>query len=135
MPGRVRRTRGNPLQFYSLWHQIQGRGSRRHLEIFLEGAFLCADHFVEGDLTVHESGQKPRVLTRQELREEYVRSCGLPESLGDSKRYPWYSTFADYAFFSSLAGRRPCHPSFVEALPVHKLVETIYRMANGLSAG
>ena len=125
----LRTPAGAPVRFSSLWHAVEGRGSRRHLELFFDRGLVSTEYFTSGDILVQSGAREPSLLPARQVLEEYIEHHGYPGRLGDLKQYPWYATFATLGFLQSVQRREPCQPDFADCLPVHELVEAVYDMA------
>ena len=114
------------VSFSSLWHTVEGRGSSRHLEVFLESAVLMCDYFTSGDVAVQVAGAQPYVLEEQALRAEFVQDMGFRPELANRRRYPWYATHSDLAFVNSAKNRIPASPDLDDAMVAHEIAEYAY---------
>lgn len=121
---------GSPVHFSSLWHAVEGRGSRRHLELFFDRGLVVTEYFVTGEVLVQSDGGEPVVLGGESLVDEFIAHHGYPARLRHRKQYPWYAAFATLAFLRSVERGEPCQPDFADCLAVHELVEAIYGAAH-----
>ena len=115
------------IQFNSLWHSVEGRASKRHLSIFFDRAVIVSDYFTSGDIWVQKSGEKPRHLIENRIREEFISHFELSEKSKNRNAYPWYATFADLNFITSVATGRSATPSLYESLEAHAMIDNIYK--------
>ncbi len=125
----LRTADGAPVFFSSLWHAVQRRGSRRHLELFFDRGLVVTDYFTTGDFLVQSGSGEASVVSAEEALEEYTTRHGYPDRLRDRRQYPWYATFATLGFLRAVERGDPCQPDFADCLAVHELVEAIYGMA------
>ena len=92
---------GSPVHFSSLWHAVEGRGSRRHLELFFDRGMVVTEYFVTGEVLVQSGGGEPVVLGGEFHVDEFIAHHGYPAQLRHRKQYPWYAAFATLAFSKS----------------------------------
>jgi predicted dehydrogenase len=101
----------------SVWHDVPGRLSSRHLEIFCErGRFWADGNAAEVVGWELEAG-----------RGEERSGPGLIDEL--ARRGAPCPTNADAAFVEAVASGRPASPDFATALRAHVLVDAVYRSA------
>jgi len=125
----LRTKAGAHVHFSSMWHAVQRRGSRRHLELFFDRGLVVTEYFTTGDVLVQTGSDEPTLLSAEQLLEEYVAHHDYPDRLCDRRQFPWYATFAALGFLRSIERHKPCQPGFADCLAVHELVDAVYGMA------
>ncbi|MEW6280958.1 MAG: Gfo/Idh/MocA family oxidoreductase [Candidatus Eremiobacterota bacterium] len=110
----------------SLWHQVEGRSSSRHLEIFLEKRYL-ASACNSGTVQVQEQSQRARTLSSREVGRQFRRIMGKTAAPAEFCHDPYL--LEDLAFLRSLAQRTPPFPDFATGLVAHRVVEAAYQSA------
>jgi predicted dehydrogenase len=101
----------------SVWHDVGGRLSNRHLEIFCErGRFWAEGNAAEVVGWEPEAGRAQQWSGAELSGELTRRGAARPEN-------------ADGAFVDAVVAGRPTGPDFATALRAHVLVDAVYRSA------
>jgi predicted dehydrogenase len=101
----------------SVWHDILERPSMRHIELFCERLHIVVEGDLSGPVRWQFTGEPACSLAGDELTAELARR-------GDVGSNP-ARTFLD-----AVAAGRPASPCFADALPAHRIVDSIYRSAD-----
>lgn len=114
--------------FETLFHDIEGRGTSRRLEIFCEKGLIIAEDFLfNGDIRSQISGKELVAEETGALFAKHLKRVDLPEGF---RRYrQWYSSLADHHFCQSVMNGKTCEPSFDDSLAAEKKVHEIYSKA------
>jgi predicted dehydrogenase len=108
---------GATATLVSVWHDILERPSMRHIELFCERLHIVVEGDLVGPVRWQFTGEAPQVLEGDELTAELRRR-------GDVGSNP-ARTFID-----AVAAGGPASPCFADALPAHRIVDSIYRSAD-----
>jgi predicted dehydrogenase len=108
---------GATATLVSVWHDILERPSMRHIELFCERLHIVIEGDLAGPVRWQFTGEAPQSLAGEALNEELVRR-------GDVASNPARS------FLDAVAAGTPASPCFADALPAHRIVDSIYRSAD-----
>jgi predicted dehydrogenase len=117
---------GHTSQLASIWHQMDDRASTRRLEIFFEGGYIATEHDYFGSVTYQRRSGDPISIGPDEVLQRYMRLEGLDPLDQDLRSL---GGRCDRAFLEAVAGGRPAHPDFADALSAHRTVEACYASA------
>lgn len=117
---------GGQAQLTSVWHNVLGRPSTRHLELFFENGVFSCDHDFFGPIHLQTHANPPETIGEGEVRRRYLQLLGLTDPVfEEALRY----SLEDYFFLTAVARGRDPFPDFPLALQAHRLVDAIYRSA------
>lgn len=101
----------------SVWHDVLERPSLRRVEVFCSRLYAALEGDFVGPVRWRFAGEDERVLGGDELAAALAaEGDGATANSGAS-------------FLAAVAGGRPAHPSFADALPAHEVVDALYRSA------
>ena len=122
---------GHHTALSSIWHQMDGRESARRLEVFFERGYFATDHDYFGGLTYQLGSAQidkgaPVDLSADEVLTRYMALDGLDARDHDLRSL---GGLCDRRFLEAVHRGGPAHPSFVEAVAAHAVVEACYASA------
>jgi predicted dehydrogenase len=125
--GHLEFAQGARAELVSIWHNVLGRPSTRHLELFFENGLFATDHDFFGPIHLQIESDAPATISEEEVRARYLDLIGLAGEIYEQHltRY----TLEDYLFLRALTGGADPFPDFPLALEAHRVVDAIYRSA------
>lgn len=112
----------------SVWHSVVGRPSTRLIELFFEKGLFHVDHDYLGPIHLQTHALNAETIPEEEVQRRYLEKMGLDVAeFGGMLRY----SLEDYLFLKALTEDRAPFPDLHTALEAHKVVDAIYRSAEG----
>jgi predicted dehydrogenase len=122
---------GCTAQLTSIWHNILGRESNRHLEIFLESGYVATDEDFIGPVRYQTKMGDIKTISAEEVLGEYLAEAGISDPKFNSIHS--MQGLQDYQFLKALEGGAEPSPDIGVALRAHEIVEAIYESARSSS--
>lgn len=119
---------GHQTSLTSIWHQLDDRGSTRHLEVFFEGGYFATDHDFIGPIRYQGRNGEIKEMSADDVFERYCALAGLE---GEETNLARLGMYEDLAFLRCVHEGRPAFPDFRTALRAHEVVDACYRSAQG----
>jgi predicted dehydrogenase len=108
---------GATATLVSVWHDILERPSMRHIELFCERLHIVVEGELDGPVRWQFTGEPAQVLQGDALTADLA-------ARGDVGSNPARS------FLDAVASGTAASPCFADALPAHRIVDSIYRSAD-----
>jgi predicted dehydrogenase len=114
-------------QLTSIWHNVLGRESNRHIEIFFENGYVSSEDDFIGSVNYQGGKGGLETISSEEVLGEYLESVGMRDPKFNSLHS--MQALQNYHFLKALAEGGAPRPTFDAALKAHEIVEAIYQAA------